>query len=638
MSSSPISRIVSPLQRGAACTACRKKKMKCDGDKPTCGQCRKAKRSQDCKYEDQKVKSRTRMLQEKVAALEKKVRQLEDQGDTDSPGSLGSPNMTSGSSSSSTSLDTPNLALSSPFIVPSSTNNSFFDLTTTPDITPSMMYTSSGSDPSPSCAPPAFDDFFLAVGELTSSDTDSDPTDVLPNSLLSPLPLQSSPWPWSSDPSVPPQTKQYLIDTFLSHRHQLGFHVNSVPRFVESLQSRGPENEDIQPHPALVNTICLLGAHFSRSPNLSGLKPLFLTRALASISDLLESSNRLVDLVQTSSLLAVYFFVHTQFLDGYRHSCCAARFAVGLGLDKLRQADSDSETRAEEWLHLQEDNEVPEISISPPRDRVETEERIGAYWQNIVVNRAWSAAAGLPAATPLSTVDHYDFNAPTSGDALGSDVPSVSPDLQLYHLALKGKAAALFEWTARICSRRSKWSQVWIEQQCAAELDLDEFCTTLPPLCGPASSERVDINVLAIHTLVYASYINLCQHLPGEMYEKCLRAAISISLTVQGLDDQDFAYLDPIICTCWMLAAQVHLKRMEKTTFSVLTEASGHPHQDLEALIHGLKRVAEVFPVAAYYSDALERSSVSLAMYTMSPLVSSPVQTQSYFQPAVIVL
>lgn len=88
-------KVVTPLQRGMACLCCRKRKMvilthlpyrpstltatcqKCDGLRPVCTQCLKANRGTECQYHEKKHISRTQLLQQKVAKLEARLRELE---------------------------------------------------------------------------------------------------------------------------------------------------------------------------------------------------------------------------------------------------------------------------------------------------------------------------------------------------------------------------------------------------------------------------------------------------------------------------------------------------------------------------------------------------------------------------------
>lgn len=67
----------STLQRGRACLCCRKRKMKCDGLRPICTQCLKADRGSECQYHEKQHISRTQILQQKVAKLEARLRELE---------------------------------------------------------------------------------------------------------------------------------------------------------------------------------------------------------------------------------------------------------------------------------------------------------------------------------------------------------------------------------------------------------------------------------------------------------------------------------------------------------------------------------------------------------------------------------
>ncbi|OJA18432.1 hypothetical protein AZE42_11594 [Rhizopogon vesiculosus] len=76
-SNSPSSQSLSALQRGKACIACRRRKVRCDGVRPTCGQCIRGHRPEDCEYTDGHVKSRTHMLEEDIVRLQTRVQELE---------------------------------------------------------------------------------------------------------------------------------------------------------------------------------------------------------------------------------------------------------------------------------------------------------------------------------------------------------------------------------------------------------------------------------------------------------------------------------------------------------------------------------------------------------------------------------
>ncbi|KAF9257219.1 hypothetical protein L218DRAFT_935965 [Marasmius fiardii PR-910] len=63
------------LRRGKACLNCRFLKIKCDGVKPTCGQCIRVPKDDPCEYTD--GPSRTVLLQQNVAQLQARIRELE---------------------------------------------------------------------------------------------------------------------------------------------------------------------------------------------------------------------------------------------------------------------------------------------------------------------------------------------------------------------------------------------------------------------------------------------------------------------------------------------------------------------------------------------------------------------------------
>ncbi|KAJ6541021.1 hypothetical protein DFH09DRAFT_1089583 [Mycena vulgaris] len=66
----------SALQRGGACIFCRKRKVKCDGARPACTRCTEMGRAADCEYTDIQSRSETRELEDSIARLEARIRQL----------------------------------------------------------------------------------------------------------------------------------------------------------------------------------------------------------------------------------------------------------------------------------------------------------------------------------------------------------------------------------------------------------------------------------------------------------------------------------------------------------------------------------------------------------------------------------
>ncbi|KAJ7627933.1 hypothetical protein DFH06DRAFT_725179 [Mycena polygramma] len=64
-----------PLRRGKACLNCRHLKIKCDGNRPMCGQCKRVPKDDPCEYTD--VSSRTMELENAVFRLQSRINELE---------------------------------------------------------------------------------------------------------------------------------------------------------------------------------------------------------------------------------------------------------------------------------------------------------------------------------------------------------------------------------------------------------------------------------------------------------------------------------------------------------------------------------------------------------------------------------
>ncbi|KAJ6579063.1 hypothetical protein DFH09DRAFT_1447222 [Mycena vulgaris] len=66
-----------PLKRGRACMNCRSLKIKCDGQKPTCGPCQKHPKDDECEYFHGPSRSRTQAQEDTISRLEKRLYELE---------------------------------------------------------------------------------------------------------------------------------------------------------------------------------------------------------------------------------------------------------------------------------------------------------------------------------------------------------------------------------------------------------------------------------------------------------------------------------------------------------------------------------------------------------------------------------
>jgi hypothetical protein len=80
---------------------------RCDGTKPSCQQCVRAKKGDACEYDDGKGKTRTQLLRENIVRLEQRIRELEDPEYISPAVTLYDPHAHSRSGSSSSSFSSP---------------------------------------------------------------------------------------------------------------------------------------------------------------------------------------------------------------------------------------------------------------------------------------------------------------------------------------------------------------------------------------------------------------------------------------------------------------------------------------------------------------------------------------------------
>ncbi|KAJ3908020.1 Zn(2)-Cys(6) binuclear cluster domain-containing protein [Lentinula edodes] len=72
-----------PLQKGSACTNCRRRKIKCDGERPRCGPCLNSSSAfSDCEYNDNNGITHVQVLEDQISVLEARLKDLESGGAT----------------------------------------------------------------------------------------------------------------------------------------------------------------------------------------------------------------------------------------------------------------------------------------------------------------------------------------------------------------------------------------------------------------------------------------------------------------------------------------------------------------------------------------------------------------------------
>lgn len=106
----------------------------------------------------------------------------------------------------------------------------------------------------------------------------------------------------------------------MTHSYQFNFPAPaSIDAFRQSLSL--PETHEKRPHPALIESMCLLACRLSNR-NLRYLEPYFLARATKFLDESLSMVDRLLDFIVATALVGRYSFYVGQDIRGtYMASC-----------------------------------------------------------------------------------------------------------------------------------------------------------------------------------------------------------------------------------------------------------------------------------------------------------------------------
>ncbi|KAF8894775.1 hypothetical protein BD779DRAFT_1467326 [Infundibulicybe gibba] len=317
------------------------------------------------------------------------------------------------------------------------------------------------------------------------------------------------------------------VNTAMSHRHEFYF------------EKRAGH------HPAITDALSLLGCYYARSYQYTHLEPTLLTRTQNGITSALAAPDQLIDAVQASTLLAVYFYLNNRITEGYYYAFPSARLAADLGLHQ----------------------------IPPPPDRhcpgsALVRERISVFWQVYMVDRCCHRASGEHILTPpwgtLPTNEH------SLAGALGPDNPIVPYGDRLSLQEIKSHAAVLFEWSARLTSASAR-DEDYFASIASVTAAVRNLSATVPPfrgyepLRGQVSYD--DMELFTIHMFTQTSQLHLCMCGVFPIQE-ILRTVSFITQCIRQLSIADYEFLDRVVSIkiivltsggqyCWLTAARL---------------------------------------------------------------------------------
>ena len=142
-----------------------------------------------------------------------------------------------------------------------------------------------------------------------------------------------------------------------------------------------------------MNAIFLWSCYVSRPGPLSQHENHYLRRALESLGEGLRHPDKVIDVVQASCLLSLYFLSNGRMLEGGYHASAAASLVAQFGLDRS--------------ISQQNYEPMHSFKIDPAKDPIEESERILVFWQAYNLDYCWSVVLRKP---PVIRDGRYAFN------------------------------------------------------------------------------------------------------------------------------------------------------------------------------------------------------------------------------------
>jgi hypothetical protein len=402
-----------------------------------------------------------------------------------------------------------------------------------------------------------------------------------------------------------------LLDIFSPHRRQCGLDIH-MGRVIDMLSS--PLEE--QRHPVLMNAMYLWACFMSRPEALSQHEEHYLGLALEALPEGLRNGEKVIDIIQGSCLLSMYFLSNGRVLEGGYHASAAASLAVQSG------------------LHLNVPRGQPlslgskDVDSKPSRLGVQDGDHILTFWQVYNLDRCWSVILRKPAIIPDGHDPRYSISCPWPQDLadyeLGhSSIEPSSLTIKAFFQgdvsasgfstqALRAKASALFSRADELSigwDLRTKPSPELTQEIRLLEKMIAHFITTLIPLDQLDSLLTEDKHVLlAVHTLAHTASMLIYRPSASNnpvFFEKCSRSAKACVAIIKYIHDQDYDFLDPIIGPCWSYAADTLM--MELETDMAWPLGDNGVQSQIATLLYAMTTLSPRFPIVATASNKLQK-------------------------------
>ncbi|WWC89543.1 uncharacterized protein L201_004467 [Kwoniella dendrophila CBS 6074] len=413
------------LARGGACEFCKKRKLKCSAELPSCSNCLRT--GKECIYSQKKQRSRVRILEDRLQELEKRLDKSKDD-DSDTPLNIYNDN-THG-----------NEILVGEHNVTNANQGQLENINTTSTTIPNEMYDSSdfptlstfdlGSTPIDLSLQNEPDLMTLADAAAGDSSIETELWEGLsPEVVVNEILKAISGGNHNNGKSVGEKIVSHLIQLYILPPSVPDIHAALSP---SSLLSRLSNKTDRPIHPALLLSLIPFVLPLSPSktlhhPNI----PIMLQQhGQKSIQQAISNSDsRMIDLIASCTIRSYGFYGEARFFEGWTESALATSMVYASGLSKLGHVgekfvnplnvNSNFQKMRKDRLEKEKKFRLVKskgVAVPPPNDKAELAERIKLFWAAYMNDRGGSIGWGWP-----SSFNDEDITTPWPHDDFEND-------------------------------------------------------------------------------------------------------------------------------------------------------------------------------------------------------------------------
>ncbi|KAJ7124627.1 Zn(2)-Cys(6) binuclear cluster domain-containing protein [Mycena crocata] len=568
----------SNLPRGKACMNCRRRKIKCDGQKPICSQCLRAPATaEDCEY-PLEGRSRTQQLEETIKKLQARIGELEIEGKE-------------------------SIFLHEPY----ETGDVSFMAMEIPELVDSWASPGSGSVSPPSSSR-------VATPNFSSSSSD--------------LVLEEP----------PPNIIEQLVNSFLNKFSQVGFFLD-IATFRNSALLPFPLGHYDRPSPALLSAVYLWGARMSSEPRHPVYnEDSFLVCTLQNIHQDLsrQHPHRVMHTIQAEVLLSFYYLTLARPVEGIYHSSAAVSIALSAGLHLIK-----STSQLQSVFGVVEAPFLPAGDTLEEGERINafwTVVVMNNYWvaargspsaisyQETPIDTPWPVELGDYISCSVSAFSYASASTtPTSvyqqllDSIAGSGGGTVSKFLGgqkadgFSALALLSKASILLERAITFSTRHSEHSDT--EAFDSLDAILEQFELSLPLGMELWWADGPKRSLVVTQTLTQTAIMRLHAHriqTSDVSRRKYLSAARAVVHIINSSDFSQWTHIDPIMGILWTTACEVFIAEMSSMQSFGVVGGLTQQHQDtsacLETILSAMRAFSGTSPVIDYFSTRVQQA------------------------------